>query len=84
MYIRPIILALATIAPLLLPSIGQAQSSAATDDLISRVRGAPGSRVGGATRGIGGQTATPAQPAPTTTQATAPAPRRAAPAPRAE
>ncbi len=36
----------------LVPAVARAQSDAGADDLMKRLRGAPGSRVGGATRGI--------------------------------
>ena len=36
----------------LLPSVTLAQSDPGADDLMKRLRGAPGGRVGGATRGI--------------------------------
>jgi hypothetical protein len=36
----------------LVPAVGRAQADASADDLMRRLRDAPGSRVGGATRGI--------------------------------
>jgi hypothetical protein len=36
----------------LMPAVARAQADAGADDLMKRLRGAPGSRVGGATRGI--------------------------------
>jgi hypothetical protein len=36
----------------LAPAVARAQADAGADDLMKRLRGAPGSRVGGATRGI--------------------------------
>ncbi len=62
------------------PTLGQAQSDPGADDLMRRLRGAPGSRVGGATRGVKrdhptatGVTAPAAAPSPTS-----PAPARVA------
>ncbi len=59
------------------PTLGQAQSDPGADDLRRRLRGAPGSRVGGATRGVkrdqpngtGASTTTPATVPATTVPA---------------
>jgi hypothetical protein len=55
------------------PGLAVAQSDPGADDLMKRLRGAPGSRVGGATRGI-------KRDQPTGADATAPAARPVAPA----
>ncbi len=69
------------LVPALLPALAHAQADAGTDDLLRRVRGAPGSRVGGATRGLRrdqpGQAA-PVQPSPTPASPPTGSARRAA------
>ncbi len=66
---RPFLAIIAVAATLLLPALAAAQpapgaapGAGGSEELITRIRGTPGSRVGGATRGLGSRArhATPA------------------------
>ena len=59
----------------LVPGLAHAQADAGSADLINRVRGAPGGRVGGATRGIHRDDPAAPPPPPRPAASTQPVPR---------